>query len=645
MNLNKLKVSTKILIPVIFVAILGNFISNYISTSQMHKLANENTEKSLNMLTSSIFLTLRTAMNTGDPTIIKDAENKSREDIKGLESLVVAKSKETIEMYSPGSKFTSDKNIIEVFDSKTEKSFDLYKGDDHFYRVIKPMLATQDCILCHANQKVGDVIGVIDLSFSLNDTDELISNSSNFLLIVAIIIIVIILSVILFIVKKVTNSLKTLQDDLEMFFQFLTKQRDTIEPFKINSMDEIGEMISSINDNIEKTIIGIKNDSEAIKQSSEICSLASKGDLSVQINARTNNEEINNLIDIVNRLLSSMNYNINRVLVVLDKYSQDHFSAKINSKGNTTAEMKKLFDQVNILGDTLSKVSSQNLKNGLALEQTSGVLSKNVDQLTNVLTKESESLSNISEDLNLVTNKINETSDNSVEMSAYAKRLAISSNEGKELASKTASSMQVIDEQVTAINEAITVIDQISFQTNILSLNAAVEAATAGEAGKGFAVVAQEVRNLASRSADAAKQIKDLVENAKNKADDGKEIASSMTEGYDNLNKNIESTTNLINLVTNNSKEQQDMINNINSSIQDINIETKKNVNIAKETNIVAHQASDIAHIIVVDASDKNFEGKSNIKIRKKITDVKFNGPERRKVEGRLKKGEEINRR
>ena len=71
---------------------------------------------------------------------------------------------------------------------------------------------------------------------------------------------------------------------------------------------------------------------------------------------------------------------------------------------------------------------------------------------------------------------------------------------------------------------SITIIDQIAFQTNILSLNAAVEAATAGEAGKGFAVVAQEVRNLASRSAEAAREIKSLVENATEKTNNGKKL-------------------------------------------------------------------------------------------------------------------------
>ena len=90
--------------------------------------------------------------------------------------------------------------------------------------------------------------------------------------------------------------------------------------------------------------------------------------------------------------------------------------------------------------------------------------------------------------------------------------------------------------QVNEINNAISLIDQIAFQTNILSLNAAVEAATAGEAGKGFAVVAGEVRNLANKSAEAANEIKKLVEIANQKAHEGKDISNEMQNGYKNLN-------------------------------------------------------------------------------------------------------------
>ncbi|RXJ93678.1 chemotaxis protein, partial [Arcobacter sp. CECT 8989] len=127
------------------------------------------------------------------------------------------------------------------------------------------------------------------------------------------------------------------------------------------------------------------------------------------------------------------------------------------------------------------------------------------------------------------------------------------------------------------MNDAISVIDQIAFQTNILSLNAAVEAATAGEAGKGFAVVAGEVRNLASRSAEAAKEIKSLVENATQKSGDGKQIAGNMIEGYTHLNENIQNTHGLIKNVAESSKEQKTGIEQISIAVNQLDQQTQKN--------------------------------------------------------------------
>ena len=216
-------------------------------------------------------------------------------------------------------------------------------------------------------------------------------------------------------------------------------------------------------------------------------------------------------------------------------------------------------------------------------------------------------------------------------MSNFATEVTNSSNQGHALATKTATSMQNINEKVAVINEAIGVIDQISFQTNILSLNAAVEAATAGEAGKGFAVVAQEVRNLAARSADAANEIKDLVEVATTQAQQGSKIASDMINGYEELNKNITETTQLIDSVAKDSSIQKEKIEQINDEIFKIDKATQDSAKVAKETNIVAQQASDIAQKIVNDASSKKFDGKNEIKTRKKIIDPNYTGPEKRK--------------
>ena len=161
---------------------------------------------------------------------------------------------------------------------------------------------------------------------------------------------------------------------------------------------------------------------------------------------------------------------------------------------------------------------------------------------------------------------------------------------------------------------AAPIIDQIAFQTNILSLNAAVEAATAGEAGKGFAVVAQEVRNLASRSAEAANEIKSLVEIATNKANNGKKIADDMIEGYTHLNESISRTLELIGNVENASKEQQKGIEQINNAVSELDKQTQQNANISNDTKDIALQTQSIAETVVSDADQKEYIGKDQVK-------------------------------
>ncbi|MFW2466819.1 methyl-accepting chemotaxis protein, partial [Aliarcobacter butzleri] len=145
---------------------------------------------------------------------------------------------------------------------------------------------------------------------------------------------------------------------------------------------------------------------------------------------------------------------------------------------------------------------------------------------------------------------------------------------------------------------------------------AAVEAATAGEAGKGFAVVAGEVRNLASRSAEAAREIKTIVENATSKANQGKSIATNMIEGYKELNQNISQTISLISDIQNASKEQLLGIEQINDAVTQLDRQTQQNAMIASQTHDVALITDEISKLIVSDADAKEFVGKHDVRAK-----------------------------
>ncbi len=206
-----------------------------------------------------------------------------------------------------------------------------------------------------------------------------------------------------------------------------------------------------------------------------------------------------------------VNDDIVQIKTVLESYSQLDFTNEIkNPTGNIAIK-------INQLCEIITKMLQTNKLNGELLNEKSQLLLENVNQL-NISTNETAvSLEESASALEEVTNTVKANTQDIRTMTNYSNELSQAINEGEKLASSTAKAMDDINEETKLIVEAITVIDQIAFQTNILSLNAAVEAATAGEAGKGFAVVAAEVRNLANRSAQAASEIKTLVEKATSK--------------------------------------------------------------------------------------------------------------------------------
>ena len=409
--------------------------------------------------------------------------------------------------------------------------------------------------------------------------------------------------------KTIIEPLKSLNDSILNLLQ----SNNTSARVNINSNNEIGEIAKNFNNYLTSIDEGLKKDKEFLDEVSIVVEEVKKGYLFNRLENKVENPSLENLRQNFNEMLITLNSNIagstNKILDVLLSFARLDFTNEVkNDDGKISVALKEVTSLI-----TQMLVESKTI--GLDLQKSSGILLHNVDTLNKNSNETAAALEETAAALEQMTGNIRGNTDNVQEMSSCANELFTSSNQGQKLANQTTQAMDEINSQVTAIKDAIGIIDQIAFQTNILSLNAAVEAATAGEAGKGFAVVAQEVRNLASRSSEAAREIKDLVENANSKANEGKGIADSMISGYDDLSKNINKTLELISDVECASNEQLAGIEQINDAVTELDRQTQENVTVANTTQDIARETNGIALLIVENADKKEFIGKNDIQI------------------------------
>ncbi len=404
---------------------------------------------------------------------------------------------------------------------------------------------------------------------------------------------------------QVIKPLKEFEKGLLEFFKYLNRETNEITKLDDKNNDEIGNMSKIVNQNINKTKELIETDEVVIEEVSQLVNEVTKGKVTKRIKSSSQNPGVNSLVININSMMDNLENIIKHILEVLHTYQENNFTKRVTLE--TTAEIKELTDGINTLGNTISNMLSNNLSNGLDLQNNADKLNENVTYLSKSSNEQAASLEETAASLEEITSSIKNDTVNFEKMIEFSTTLSHSIKNGQDMASQTVDAMSDINEQTNAISEAIIVIDQIAFQTNILSLNAAVEAATAGEAGKGFAVVAQEVRNLASRSAEAAKEIKALVENATDKTHSGKQIADNMIEGYQLLKNNTEKTTEIISLISSNAKEQQKGIEQINDAITSLDQSTQQNAASALETKEIAHITYEMSQSMVEEANKSKF--------------------------------------
>ena len=457
-----------------------------------------------------------------------------------------------------------------------------------------------------------------DLKFNMNEIVESSKMSLYEGIILSLIGFVVGIIISLILIRQITNSLNSFNNGLLSFFSFLNKESKNIDLIQIESKDEFGQMAKVVNDNIERTKIIIDSDNRFLDEIKQVVFEIKNGYLNKRLNNKVETESLEELRQHINDMIHGLQLkvctNINDISLALEKYAKLDFTHRIKgcSSGVTVG--------LNNLADIINDMLVENKANGLTLDESSNILLANVDKLNISSNEAAASLEETAAAIEEITSNIRNNTQNIAKMATYSNSVTKSAQDGEKLANQTTVAMDDINVQVNLINDAISIIDQIAFQTNILSLNAAVEAATAGEAGKGFAVVAQEVRNLASRSAEAAKEIKVIVENATKKANDGKEIANHMINGYKELNENITNTINLISDIEMSSKEQLSGIEQINDAVNQLDRQTQQNAAVASQTHDVAVITDEIAKLVVTNADAKEFIGKNDVKVKRDFT-------------------------
>jgi methyl-accepting chemotaxis protein len=595
------KISNKIIVSLFILMSVSSLVVVYSTTTQVREDSISSTKNNLDMLNTAMFQSLRNAMNTGDPAQIQKAEEQART-IKGVKKLTIAKSKPLIEMYAPDTKFTTDSDILKSFESKKNQLLETETKNGHNLRMIKPMIASKECLLCHANQKVGDVIGVMDLTFSLNEADERIDSLVINILVVSTILGWITIGLILVIVKRATNPISKLKDG----FENLLKSNDSSIKLEIASQDEIGEVATLFNSYMHKVRKGLKQDELVIEEANDILEKTGNGFFVYQVKATASNPYVEDLKNKLNMMINHTKNTLDKINDTLENYSESKFDYKIDDRG-IYGDLGSVAAGIKLVGNNTSEILAMIMNTGDSLKESTYTLSSASSNLSKSSNQQAASLEESAAALEQITANIKGNTQASVEMANLANDVTKSAQSGQDLANRTAGAMDEINTQVSSINEAIEVIDQIAFQTNILSLNAAVEAATAGEAGKGFAVVAQEVRNLASRSAEAAKEIKEIVEMATKKAEDGKLISDEMIHGYKELNDNIKLTIEKIDLVATASKEQERGIVQINDAVTTLDQATQENAQVADQISNMSTNIAEMSNSLVTAASRASF--------------------------------------
>jgi methyl-accepting chemotaxis protein len=287
----------------------------------------------------------------------------------------------------------------------------------------------------------------------------------------------------------------------------------------------------------------------------------SKGDLDAGVEYKSN-DELGKLADSFNKILESSKKQIE----VLEKIADGDISMTVAPRSDVDSMTFAIQKTTGKLVSTFRVFNSSADK----LRETSESISSEANTLEMAADEQQKEVSNLSESVGLITEKTRTNFDVAVKAAEVVDAIRHDATDGTNQMTELLTSVSKISEACQSISTVVEAIDDIAFQTNLLALNASVEAARAGGAGKGFAVVAGEVRNLAGKSSDSARETAELINDAIEKATLGVEIANSTFSTFAKIAEGINESSKYINSVSSASDDQNKEIAGIYESLDNV---------------------------------------------------------------------------
>nr|WP_148254206.1 methyl-accepting chemotaxis protein [Aidingimonas lacisalsi] len=272
---------------------------------------------------------------------------------------------------------------------------------------------------------------------------------------------------------------------------------------------------------------------------------------------------------------------LNRVVDHFDRIAKGDLSQPVEQRGNN--EIGRLFSSLADMQRSLGGIVATVRRSGQTIHEGSQSIAQGNGDLSARTEQQAASLEETASSMDELTSTVSQNADNARQASQLATDASQTATRGGNVVGEVIETMQEIDQRSQKVADIIQVIDSIAFQTNILALNASVEAARAGEQGRGFAVVAGEVRNLASRSSEAAKEIRELIEASAAKVAAGSSLVDQAGKTMNEVVASVQRVTDIMDEIASASQEQSHGIAQVNDAVTQMDQVTQQNASLVQQ--------------------------------------------------------------